>query len=88
MRDNKLSSWVDELNFTHGLAAIHYAAWKGNTGLMGLLIDAGGHADLVNKHGLGVMHIAAQADSPAALVKRSTNPAGLRETAAPRPERP
>lgn len=45
-----------------GFTPLHFACFKGNLQLVKILIEKGCRTDLVNEQGLGIMHVAAQAD--------------------------
>jgi palmitoyltransferase len=62
-----LKKWVDAQTFRDKFTALHYASFRGNIEMSKALIKMGANITMLNRHGLGVLHIAAQGDQPSSL---------------------
>jgi ankyrin repeat protein len=55
-----MSKWASKRNSsTDGNTALHFASFSGNAKIIELLVRAGADIQANNKHGLGMMHVAA-----------------------------
>jgi ankyrin repeat protein len=63
----KMINYVNKQS-DHGLRPLHYASFRGNINAIEKLISYGANVDLLTRKGLGVMHLASQADQPCSLV--------------------
>mmetsp|Transcript_4709 Transcript_4709/g.8036 ORF Transcript_4709/g.8036 Transcript_4709/m.8036 type:complete len:188 (+) Transcript_4709:387-950(+) len=59
--------WLNAQTFKDKFAALHYASFRGNIDQCRVLLEAGAELMIKNRHGLNVLHIAAQGDQPASL---------------------
>ena len=63
-----LSEWTNEKT-EEEFTPLHLAAFRGNLRIIDLLVSNGAEISLENKQGLNCLHIAAQGDQAASLVK-------------------
>jgi ankyrin repeat protein len=54
-------------NNEEGFTALHYASFHGNANIIDLLMKHGADMHLKNKHGMSVLHLAAQNDQAYSL---------------------
>ena len=63
-----LHEWTNEKT-DEGFTPLHLAAFRGNLKIIDLFVSYGADITLKNKQGLNCLHIAAQGDQAASLVK-------------------
>ncbi|CAG9330515.1 unnamed protein product [Blepharisma stoltei] len=61
-----LSDWAN-MKTDEGFTPLHFAAFRGHLNIVKKLIEIGADIYALNRQGLGVMHVAAQADQPLIL---------------------
>lgn len=61
-RVSVLKKWVDAQTFRDKFSALHYASFRGNVEMAKILVSLGASVNLKNRHGLNVLHVAAQGD--------------------------
>jgi len=62
-----LKDWINTKTIKEKLSALHLATFKGCLKSVKILLDHGADMNAVNSHGLGMLHLAAQGDSPNTL---------------------
>lgn len=67
-----IRDWTNEKT-DEGFTPLHLAAFRGNLKIIELFFSNGADVTLKNKQGLNCLHIAAQGDQAASLVKRLKN---------------
>ncbi len=68
VEESKRRAWVNRATLKEGLTALHFTAWTGNIDALNTLVRHGADIHAVTQNGIGLMHIAAQADQSALLV--------------------
>ena len=71
MPESKVKAWVNQATLKDGLTATHFSAWAGNTNSFDILQKYGADMNIVSTNGMGLMHIAAQANQTAFIVTLS-----------------
>ena len=59
-----LRNWVNARTNKDKFSALHYSSFRGNIDICKVLIELGADINVLNQHGLSVVHIAAQGDQP------------------------
>ena len=62
-----LETFINEIN-KQGVAAIHYASFRGNIKIIKLLVENGANLYLKTKRGLNIIHYACQGNRPSSLM--------------------
>ena len=66
-KNTEIKEFVNARTIVDEFQAIHYASFRGNVKICQALLNHGADKECRNKHGLNVLHIAAQGDQPVSL---------------------
>ena len=63
----QVRAWLNAKTEEDGFTALHFASFRGNVGLITLLLGSGADMYARNNFGINVLHVAAQGDQPISL---------------------